>query len=134
MITELNIHRRGKGVRWCTNFYSDDASGGAVIKTVTPTDRIWLDSVIVSIEDGEQFEILNGDLSLIGPVILKDTNIWKYRFLTGINLDVGSFLKVKTESETKVHVLVEGTVDQKPEISPSPSPSASASASPSEGA
>ncbi len=134
MITELNMHRRAKGVRWCTNFTSDDASTAPSIKEVVTPKRIWLDKIKATIEDGEPFEILNGDEILVGPITLKDTNVWEYEFLRGANLDVGSSLKIKTINQISVHVLAEGTVDVKPEISTSPSSSSSPSASPSEGA
>jgi len=130
MSNELNIYRRlGDETKYCTNFTSVNATSLTTIKSAEADERIWIDEIVVVNDANEWVEIYDGEDLMLGPIYIDKGVPLVKTFKRGTNLTVGNDLGVKTEGESNVCVIVEGTVDQDPARSISPSISSSPSAS-----
>lgn len=128
-ITELDTVSGAHQDDWVLNVSVDNASGGVDIKTGVTDYRHGISSIVITANNDEEVEILNGEDILIGPLNLEKGFPWPKTFNSEIYCDRGNALKIKTESDFKVHLLIEGCTGK-----PVSSLSASPSASPSEGA
>lgn len=124
-ITELPISQavsRRLPYNWVLNITSDDASTAVVIRSAEPGKKHWIESLYVTSYEKEWFQILDGDDILIGPVTTSEGVPWRHTFRRDIHGSENSSLKLQTQSDSIIHLIVEGHTDTYTDLAYSPSP------------
>ena len=99
-------------VKWCIQLVSNEASTARIIRAAEPNRRHWIEKIIItSSGDQEWIKIMDGDSDFIGPISGKEGLVWPYEFHRNIHGVVNSDLKVMTETDFPVHVIIEGHTD-----------------------
>ena len=127
-ITELNTTPGAHRDTWMLNVTVTDASGGVNLREAAEDYQHGIRNIVITPNEDEWVEILDGTDPLIGPLNLEKGVPWSSEFDDGIYCSRGNALVLKSESEFNIHLLIEGDTGI-----PISSPSASPSASPSEG-
>ena len=124
---ELDLFGMKKaGEPFCVNYYTANASTAVTIKEGDPLRRIWIERIFIDAYEDEWIKILDGDNDFLGPFRIEKGIPLDKKFLRPVGCTEGKALKLQTQNDFNVLVIIEGYVDE-----PTPSSSVSASPSPS---
>jgi len=124
MITELNTIRGRQESDWTINVHTSNASTGMELRPAVVGYRYGIKNIVITVNDNEKVEILNGTAPLIGPINLEKGCPWALPVNdVVIYCTRGNALTLKTESEFAVHCFIEGITDTSPDQASNPSPS-----------
>lgn len=97
--------------RWCIQVVTDEAMTPVTFLEAEVGKRHWIEKVSVTFFEKKSFSILDGDNDLIGPITTGEGIPWVYTFHRECHNTVNNPLKLKTESNTKTHMIIEGHTD-----------------------
>lgn len=126
-IADLVIDPGKEEDQWTVNISSNDVSTATDIQAANVDHQHGIESITVTgVSAGtEWFRIMDGEDTLIGPVIMATGVPWTHTFKRTIYCTRGNALKIKTESAISIHAVIEGATGV-PVVSSSPSASPSA--------